>query len=542
MKINWKRVTTLLTACITTLGITPSVAWAYTIPKTVRIGLESVCKGAPSATLGNQEIRIGSDHDGDFIQGGRLVSFTGLTVATSNEQYVSLSEMFETYIDAYNAAKAYCKEGRDAVPAYLGESDWTVYFANGTDSGIKGGTYDAGISANRLLVKSGAEKVAVTGNGVRVQFEGSDNDGMIKLNGKNYRGRLGFVRPSGENMTAVNTVSLEEYLYGVVPSEMPASYETEALKAQAVAARTYAITKLGGHTKQDYQLCDTIHCQVYKGASGEAARTTMAVNETDGVIACYNGQPIEAVFSASSGGCTENSEDVWNAVVPYLKAVPDELEVNSNVWTKTMTLNDLDNLLAAKGERIGKAKDIIISKISDGGRVQELQIIGTTGKKILSKENIRTYFSSLGGSLPSKLFIINGKGGSPITVPDKVVVHVPTEPLQRGESMIESIKSKGITVDGEKDLKSLDGVKLVVLNLENSKKESVSNPVVKPVIIGSDTQASMSTANGKGIFIFEGKGNGHGVGMSQKGAQGMALKGYTYKEILKHYYTGITVE
>ncbi len=546
MKLFWKKTTALLTACIIISGFTDSEAFAYA-PETVRVGLESVCKNAASATLGNQEIRIGSEKNGHFIEGGKLLSYSGFTIGISNEQYMALSQIFGTYSDAYDFAKAYCKEGLDAVPAYLGGTDWTVYFAKATFSDIKEDAYDAGISSNRLIVKANGENVAVTGNDVQVQFEGNDNNGVIKLNGKNYRGRLGFVRPDGGNMTAVNTVGLEEYLYGVVPSEMPASYETEALKAQAVAARTYAITKLGGHSKQNYELCDTVHCQVYKGASGEADKTTIAVKETEDIVACYNGQPIEAVFSASCGGYTENSENVWNTVVPYLRGVPDNMEVDSNVWTKTITLDDLDRLLTAKGETIGRAKDIVISKVSEGGRVQELQIVGTAGTKILTKENIRTYFSSLGGSLPSKLFLINGKGGGLITDDDKnVVPHptVPSESLQEEESIMSSIQNKGITVVGEKDLKSLDGVKLEVSDLDRATaKERVSKVVNNGVeMVSSGIQTPISTGNSQGVFVFEGRGNGHGVGMSQKGAQGMALQGYTYEEILKHYYTGITLE
>lgn len=114
----------------------------------------------------------------------------------------------------------------------------------------------------------------------------------FKLNSMPYRGMLTF-SVNGSSMTGVNIIGLEEYLYGVVPSEMPKSYDAEALKAQAVAARTYAMTKLGAHTGSGYQLCDTTACQVYKGYSNEADATTAAVDATAGEVACYNGSRLK---------------------------------------------------------------------------------------------------------------------------------------------------------------------------------------------------------------------------------------------------------
>ena len=247
-------------------------------------------------------------------------------------------------------------------------------------------------------------------NDVDYGFSGTDD--TFTINGKQYRGCLRFA-VNGTVMTAVNVVDLEEYLYGVIPAEMPASYGEEALKAQTLAARTYAMTKLNAHKGSGYELCDTINCQVYKGYSGENSKTNAIVDETEGEIICYNGTPIEAVFSASTGGYTENSENVWNSVVPYLRAVPEVGEYGNNTWTKTLTLSQLDSLLSAKGENIGSAQDIVITKISTGGRVQEMKIVGTSGSVTLTKENIRTYFSGACGSLPSKMFTINGKGGDP---------------------------------------------------------------------------------------------------------------------------------
>ena len=285
------------------------------------------------------------------------------------------------------------------------------------------------------------------------------------------------------------------------------------------------MTKLGAHAGSGYQLCDTTACQVYKGYSNEADATTAAVDATAGEVACYNGSPIEAVFSASTGGYTESSENVWNAAVPYLRAVPEPGEYGDNSWTKTLTLDELTALLQAKGENIGTAKDIVITKISTGGRVQELQIIGTSGTKTLTKENIRTYFSSACGTLPSKMFTINGKGG---------MVTGGTSTSAKGGLLLAAAR-QGIVAKTEGALSYLNGKKLSV---DVDAAQSAQNTDNGAYAVYS---VSISTvANGK--FVFSGSGSGHGVGLSQKGAQGMAQMGYDYKEILRHYYTGITIE
>ena len=296
------------------------------------------------------------------------------------------------------------------------------------------------------------------------------------------------------------------------------------------------MTKLGAHTGSGYQLCDTTACQVYKGYSNEASSTTAAVDATAGEVACYNGSPIEAVFSASTGGYTENSENVWYAAVPYLRAVPELGEYGDNSWTRELTLNELTDLLNAKGEGIGTAKDIVITKLSTGGRVQELQIVGTNGTKTLTKETIRTYFSSACGSLPSKMFTINGKGGEVGQHSGAASMTTQTT-VKRG--LLAAVSSKGIIAKTEGALSYLNGKNLSV---EVEAAESAGKPSVS--VDNSDYEVysvNISTVkNGK--FVFEGVGVGHGVGLSQKGAQYMAQLGYDYEDILHHYYTGITIE
>ncbi len=143
-----------------------------------------------------------------------------------------------------------------------------------------------------------------------------------------YRGRLRVVHLTG-GLEIVNTLPLESYLLGVVPRESPASWPIEALKAQAVAARSYAYRSTGGSGSFDVY-CTTAS-QMYGGADGETAATNKAVTATKGIVPTYQGTPIVAYFFSTSGGHTENIENVWTsaAPVPYLKGVSDPYDTTS---------------------------------------------------------------------------------------------------------------------------------------------------------------------------------------------------------------------
>ena len=522
-------------ACSMLLAAAPAEAMAYETPEIVRVGLESVCKNVSSANIGVWDLHVGMVWEDEFEEGGRITSngtftakpFTGEVVMIESEMYLD---------EAMDLAKSLTNMGYDAYASYLMDQEWTVAVKDASRAEVEN-------ASRQNTSKKSFEGFTVTGGEVKLLLKedtvmmGGNVGDTFKLNGNPYRGMLTFA-VNGTTMTAVNVIDLEEYLYGVVPSEMPQSYEKEALKAQAVAARTYAMTKLGAHTGSGYQLCDGVNCQVYKGYSNEAAPTTAAVDATSGEVACYNGSPIEAVFSSSTGGYTENSENVWWATVPYLRAVPEIAEYGDNTWTRELTLDELTALLETKGAGIGAAKDIVITKLSTGGRVQELQIVGTAGTKVLNKETLRTYFSGACGSLPSKMFTINGKGGEIGQYADGSLKTETAAPAKSG-GLLAAAASQGIIVKADGALSYLNGknisVDVEVNRFSDRTPVSVDNSDYEVYSVNIST-----VKNGK--FLFEGVGVGHGVGLSQKGAQAMAQLGYDYKDILYHYYTGITIE
>lgn len=230
--------------------------------------------------------------------------------------------------------------------------------------------------------------------------------GELSLDGRRYRGAL-ELRHKGSGLTAVNIVPVDDYLLSVVPEEMPVDWPVEAIKAQSVAARSFALASRGRHASEGYDLCTTTHCQLYTGTAAEKSASNAAIKATRGEVLTYGGKSIEALFHTDSGGMTENSEDVWGSHVPYLRAAKDT-PAKTMPWTKTISRADLERKLAAKGHDIGKVRSLVLSPLAIGraakdrtasGRVKTMTVKGTKGTATLSGT---TWRSLLG--LKSTLF------------------------------------------------------------------------------------------------------------------------------------------
>ncbi len=215
-----------------------------------------------------------------------------------------------------------------------------------------------------------------------------EGDGFVYIGDRWYRGRI-LVVPTEKGITAVNWVDLEEYLYSVIGGEMDPRWPQEALKAQAIAARTYALyerEKKRNHPL--YDIGDTPdRWQIYKGVKSESPTTYAAVDATAGQVLTHNNKIILSVFHACSGGHTENVEDVWLSKEPYLRAVPDfDQNVPQCNWKKTFSPGDL----SSKFPEVGNVKQIKIEERSPHQSVKLLKIIGDKGEKVLKGEKVRT--------------------------------------------------------------------------------------------------------------------------------------------------------
>lgn len=202
---------------------------------------------------------------------------------------------------------------------------------------------------------------------------------LVKVAGKRYRGNLEF-RLDNTGLAVINELPVEEYLRGVVPCEMPAGWPVEALRAQAVAARSYVLWQMQNAGTRPFHVTADQSSQVYGGYDAEYPATDRAVAETSGVVALYNGKPIPAFFHSSSGGYTENSEDVWKEPLPYLKGKADPFDQNDKHynWQVVYTADQLKDRLALAGylfDRVGNLEEK--ERTATGARVKRLLVSGT---------------------------------------------------------------------------------------------------------------------------------------------------------------------
>ncbi len=286
-----------------------------------------------------------------------------------------------------------------------------------------------------------------------------------------YRGDIEAVVKNG-TLVLINRLSVEEYLYGVLSAEIPPDSHTQALKSQAVAARTLAFKNQKRHKKEGFDFCADVHCQVYQGISAETAATTQAVDETCGEILEFEGQSIEAFYHSNCGGCL--ASDVFGHPA-YLvnqldsdKGSLDEFAKEKEEWflnppktfcsgVKTSNyrwqrIYDAEDFLFAFDFKLSDLKEIVTKETGECFHTKEVEVVTAQGRKTLRGDlAIRNYFDNLRSS-------------------------------------------------------------------------------------AFQTEIKLSSSREPSFLIFWGAGFGHGSGLCQEGAIGMAEEGYGYQEILEHYY------
>ncbi len=342
----------------------------------------------------------------------------------------------------------------------------------------------------------------------RLDVRPGEPHAATRLNGTAYRGGFDIRRVDGDFLV-VNHVGLADYLASVVGAEMPRNWEMEALKAQAVAARTYAIQHL--QPDEIYDICDNQNCQAYGGTRSESERTQAAVAATAGVVAMFNGAPIEALYSANAGDVTESSEHVWGTPVPYLRSVPSPgdaaaLTVSWGAegyrWTRTIPLSELADYRAIRNGGVGAVVDLRVLERTPAGRPLRVLVVGAAGEVELFGDDVRT---ALG--LPSAF------------------VELELSPMESLELIGAAPRRFGALLE--------EGHRIA------SVRRSVAFATAPPDIELVNGAVHVAVFERPPALVLTGRGFGHGLGMSQWGAQGMALAGHTFDEILTHYYTGI---
>ncbi len=473
-----------------------------------------------------QNIRIVKDSY--FTGNGAILSAVDETGnPTVGPYHLKLKKTYKTYNEAVRDVDTYKKKGIKAYPVYTdtGWNVWTGFYIDqiAANSDIAEVVKKLGQIECTVVEKSdtriyGAD--SITGDTIfmfaseQKLLQGKPVEGEpVKIGTdkfNTYRGQVEFRRMTGSDMTIINTLQMEEYLYGVVPNEIESFSDIEAIKAQAVAARTYAhlnltkSNKSNTHLNYGFNLCNDTHCQVYRGMGSESAIANSAIDETKDMVLTYEGKLIEAVYSASSGGQTEDGSNVWNGA-PYLKSVEDKYESGKSPkynWTLTFTADEISQKL--KNYEIGDVTSIEITKLSAAGRPIEIIVKGTLkpeGVKFV-KDGCRTFLG-----LYSQWYTISTNADINVMVDGK------EEKKQLGQMTV-------ITADGETKV------------TDQNRKVTVVDAEGKSTVL-----SSVPTE-----YTFTGRGYGHAVGMSQEGAKGMANAGFTFDQILLHYYTGAKIE
>jgi stage II sporulation protein D len=214
----------------------------------------------------------------------------------------------------------------------------------------------------------------------------------------------------GKGFSIMNRVDLEEYVKGVVPSEVSSTWHPEMLKAQAVAARTYALYQQMLSATREYDVAATVQDQVYRGKQGIDVGILRAVEETRGLVVTYLDAPIYAAFSSTAAGLTEDAVNVWSKEYPYLKGVECPFDLTSPYyqWKSSFKIDTLEQNLRQQGFPVGTIATITPLSFSRGGRVAKLRVLHSGGELILRGEELR---KAVGYTIiPSTQFAIESIG------------------------------------------------------------------------------------------------------------------------------------
>ncbi len=531
--------------CLTAIGSVQVLA--YEKPEHIRVGLyygtaeKTILRidseqGISLGYYANREFTKLLDTDAKSVLVRKDTYFTagaGMTETDASSLMAAYGPYHLEYASGLNAAqaaetaKSLRAGGTDAFVASVGSDTqvWAGNFLNETAAATAA-------NGSAKVVQSSANGIQVVDAdtlqtlylmdhsslelGIRPNFTQPLEEKFTLDYQKSYRGGASVKRLSGGNIRLANVVDLEQYLYSVISQEMSPSWHIEALKAQAVCARNYAITNLNKHEKAyGVDICSTVCCQAYPGIKSETEQSYAPVNETRGQLLTYQGEVAQTFYASSAGPKTEDVKNVWGSSIPYLVSVDNPYEdtanVNNGVWSKQLTKARATEIMQSKGYNVGNVTNIEAIEYTPAGRVLKLKVTGTAGEKIFEREQCRLAFSE---ATLSQMFTITGGGQASVTVPTVAVY----DGTAAEEKQIDSIYVLG--ADG--NVSASSGSLYVTDGKEQHEYAASGQP----------------SSGDPDTFTFNGQGWGHGIGMSQYGAKGMAENGFTYEQILTHYFQG----
>lgn len=428
---------------------------------------------------------------------------------------------------------------------------------------------------------------AAGGAALQADVQGDGSIQVVERSKNKYRGSM-QISVLNNNLAVVNVVGLEPYLYSVVGAEVGASWPAEAQKAQAVAARSYALA--GGVSYQIADVVDNTYSQAYNGLASENANSTAGVQATAGEVMTYGGKIITAMFGASAGGVTADPLEYAGNAIPYyagaVQSPDDGIQKGKLEWYRVALdsgkIGFIRSDLVAYKEQKNEAGLPMLTVTGDNALVRPSPRIQTDVQPLatvdagtlllpLGKAPEYTNNSWVEGPLAADklLATINAK------LSDKNKIQGPLRTLEVSETGPSGralrLKANGSTVQlfGDSWRSALGGVKSTLFKIDETARATIvgANGARREVpdgagslqVLGGDgTLRPLDSAGGNAIvlngsgqvraitaspqFIVTGTGYGHGLGMSQWGALGLAEQGYDYKKILQYYYKDIKIE
>jgi stage II sporulation protein D len=496
----------------------------------LRIGLTKFYKDKATLRIKTTKVGLGYSVNNLYTCEEEFNSLTGFAFQPATGSYYILNQTYQTYAEAMKSVKLIRAFGVESYPVSIYRSTWKVYIENtSTQKDMNQVMITLGLGYGYTSTgpfNDNGHRVKVTGDNLTFLYDGKIHNAypqfkaivgnsskvmVLDLGARQYRGRIEIGRYSNSTLTAINVINVESYLYGVVPSEMVSSWPTQALRAQAVCARSFATSKTAYGTDSDitkgYTLEDSTSSQVYKGYGSETVAANSAVDATRGEVVTYKGNVIPAYYYSTSGGRTEDSADVWGVKAPYLASVVDEFETEpeKEPWVIAMPMSELEQKLEQAGYDVGTVKKVIAEIATVSDRVYSLKVIGSKKSQVIRSQEIREVFDLYS----TKFKIISYQDQS-----NQVAV------LSDGNTTSANLNDCFVINGDDKvtELKNTDNRIYIVKSSNNL------------------TQFIKDTPTNPDVIYFVGLGYGHGVGLSQSGAKGLANQGYSYQEIIQYYY------
>lgn len=527
---------------------------------------------------------------------------SGQTPAVKGSLYLSAGQ-FESQAAAEKVRKTFVDAGIDAVIVKLstGYSVWIGEAGNPSDLAAvenaaqaissvplsEVGKNEAGVIIKQDVSLDLVQAHPVTyymlaGNTSKLWIEGIGSGIQIKeRSDRTYRGAIEIGSKNGQ-LYLVNELPFEEYLYSVVGAEVPSTWGSEALKAQAVAARSYALFQ--GNKFEVAHVVDTVLSQAYNGTGSEKGSVTQAVDDTKGEVLMSNNKLVEAVFSSNSGGTTADPSEVWNSANDLFSAVESHGDMSAQAslkqWYYILMPSGVsgyvreDNVKETGNTTAAGLPIITVTAMSTN--VRPLPLIQSAVKPaaqmnpgdtavVLDKVNESNSYEWVRGPFTSAELLASLKGKTSSSLPSTITT---LEVTQRGPSgRATQVKANGQILDVKyPDMfrSAFNGLPSTMFDIEptgsytvlgaNGEVSTLSGSQNISVISASGVQSAsgagsvVMNADRKSRVIdksagfkFTGKGYGHGLGLSQWGAKGMADEGYDYKAILQHYYRNSTI-